>query len=422
MRRVTDKTQRNQNWDLDRFWAFTLLRGNAVIKKKESQASDEGGKMLLTKLPSWLSLIFLLAGCDLATRQYPAGSILYPPGQASGNAQSPSSPQPQVTGAQRTQHMLDTAMQAMVIGAAVGGIYGAGGGFLIGLISGFFTADAHYTVLNNQIQLEQAKTNDLEAKIEEELQRQRELEARLANTPGSPLPAKAPEPPQPEQKPADAKVTTVVAKEASGPTQSSTPTSAVASVNVTKGSPSSSSTSPFKNVEMRDINGDGVPDLWIYYNPLRPTEVVRQEEASHGDGRVDTWTYFQNGKMVRREVDTKGKGTADTTYYYENEQIVREDRDANASGYVTFRAIYKNGRRAKVEEDTTGSGKPDHWIYYDTSADGDVVLKEERDLNGDGAVDVWSYYENGRLVRRDVSAIGLELLAQQDQAPSSPDR
>ena len=57
-------------------------------------------------------------------------------------------------------------MQAMVMGAAVGGIYGAGGGFLIGLISGLFTAEAHYTQLNNQIQREQAKTNDLEAKIE----------------------------------------------------------------------------------------------------------------------------------------------------------------------------------------------------------------------------------------------------------------
>ena len=120
------------------------------------------------------------------------------------------------------------------------------------------------------------------------------------------------------------------------------------------------------------------------------------------------------------EVDTKGNGRADTVYYYENDKIVREERDENGTGYVSFRAIYQNGRRAKVEADTDGRGKTDHWIYYDATKDGEIVLKEERDLNGDGAVDLWSYYEDSRLVRRDLSAVGLELLSKQDQLPSSP--
>jgi antitoxin component YwqK of YwqJK toxin-antitoxin module len=317
--------------------------------------------------------------------------------------------------------MWDTAMQGLALGGSIGGLYGAGGGFVIGLLTGFFTADAHYTQINNQVRLEQAKTDDVEAKIDKELQRQRELEAKLASAAGSSPAEKAPEPPQPDAKPADTKVTTVTGKQSAGPSASSTPPTALASLNNKKENLSNSPASPFKNVEVRDINGDGVPDLWIYHNPLKPTEIVRQEEASHGDGRVDTWTYFQNGKLVRREVDTKGKGTADTIYYYGNDQIIREDRNDSGTGYVSFRAIYKNGRRAKVEEDTTGAGKMDHWIYYDTNADGDVVLKEERDLNGDGAGDVWTYSENGRLVRRDVSAAGLEILSQQDRLPSSPD-
>jgi hypothetical protein len=45
-------------------------------------------------------------------------------------------------------------------------------------------------------------------------------------------------------------------------------------------------------------------------------------------------------------------------------------------------------------------------------------IKEERDLDGDGTVDLWTYYENGRMVRRDVSAAGLELLTQQDKLPA----
>ena len=318
-------------------------------------------------------------------------------------------------------------MQGLALGGSLGGIYGAGGGLLIGLITGFFTADAHYTQLNNQVQSEQAKTKDIEAKIEQELQRQRELEAQLAKSAGSPPQSQPAEPPQSQAaerpqspQPIAPKVTTVAAKQSSSPVNGSDPTTSMASVNNKTESLSKPPASPFKNVEVRDISGDGIPDLWIYYNPLRPTEIIRQEEASHYDGRVDTWTYFQNGKLVRREVDTKGRGTADTVYYYENEQIAREDRDDNGSGHVSFRALYKNGRRAKVEQDTAGSGKPDHWIYYDTTKDGDIVLKEERDLNGDGAVDVWTYYENGRLVRRDVSAAGLEILSKQDQLPSSP--
>ena len=276
---------------------------------------------------------------------------------------------------------------------------------VIGLLAGLFTADAHYAQLNNQIQTEQTKDKVLEAKIEQELERQRQLEAQLLDNAESPT----------GSRPSDVKPT--------GPTVSSGAmkegSSTVASLSK-KDIPSNAPTRPFKNVEVRDINGDGFPDLWIYYSPLEPTEIVRQEEATRGDGRVDTWSYFKDGKLVRREVDTKGKGAADTFYYYDNDKIVREERDENGTGNVSFRAIYKDGRRAKIEEDTKGRGITDHWIYYDTSKDGEIVLKEERDLNGDGTVDVWSYYENGRLVRRDLSAVGLELLSKQDQLPSSP--
>jgi hypothetical protein len=36
-------------------------------------------------------------------------------------------------------------------------------------------------------------------------------------------------------------------------------------------------------------------------------------------------------------------------------------------------------------------------------------------MNGDGIADLSTYYENGRVVRRDVSSVGLELLAKQEQ-------
>jgi antitoxin component YwqK of YwqJK toxin-antitoxin module len=174
----------------------------------------------------------------------------------------------------------------------------------------------------------------------------------------------------------------------------------------------------FKNMEVKDINGDGVPDLWIYYNPQKPGEIMRQEEATKGDSRVDTWSYFKGGKLVRREVDTQGQGRPDTFFYYDNnDKIAREERDETGQGRLTYRAVYENGRLAKVEKDSSGQGRPDLWVYYDTSKEGEVVLKEERDLNGDGLADLWAHYEGGRLVRRDVNAVGLDLLSKQEQLP-----
>ena len=87
---------------------------------------------------------------------------------------------------------------------------------------------------------------------------------------------------------------------------------------------------------------------------------------------------------------------------------------------MTYRATYQNGRLAKVEKDSNGHGRSDLWVYYDTTRDGDIMTKEERDLNGDGIADLWSYFESGRLVRRDVSAIGLEILSKQEQLPAPP--
>ncbi|HEY3152097.1 MAG TPA: hypothetical protein VGK65_10600, partial [Candidatus Binatia bacterium] len=97
---------------------------------------------------------------------------------------------------------------------------------------------------------------------------------------------------------------------------------------------------------------------------------------------------------------------------------VREERDEFGQGQMTYRANYQNGRLARVEKDTSGNGRPDLWIYYDATRDGEIVVKEERDLNGDGVVDLWSYYDNGRLTRRDVSAAGLEILSKQEQLPA----
>lgn len=355
----------------------------------------------------WLVALIAISACQPIPVQYPPGAAQYP----NPNTGAPNPPQAaQVTGSQRTQHVWDKALEGVAMGGSIAGPYGAGGGFIIGLFIGLFTADSHYGEMNRQISTEQQKDQQLEAAIEQELARQRELENQIA----APSAATGAPPQGP---------TVVGAAPAQRGLSGNTPVANRAPQNVqlaalNKPVAPPTAPSPFKNVEVRDVNGDGIPDLWIYYNPQKPGEIMRQEEASKGDGRVDTWSYFKDGQLVRRDVDSKGQGRPDTVFYYDNDKIVREERDENGQGSMTYRASYQNGRLAKVEKDTTGSGRPDLWIYYDSSRDGEVVVKEERDLNGDGAADLWSYFENGRLVRRDVSAVGLDILSKQEQLPT----
>jgi hypothetical protein len=356
-----------------------------------------------------LGLLIFLAGCEPVPVQYPPGSAQYPyPGQnPDPSAANSQQPQTQVTGSQRWQHAWNKAMEGIVMGGSIGGPYGAGGGLVLGLIAGLFTADSYYGALTAQIQTEQQKDQALETAIEQELERQKALENQIAQ-------ASAPNAANGSDVQPVSQVSQVPTSSPQTKTQDNT-----TYASLKHPPPPAVAPKPFKNVDVRDINGDGVPDLWVYYDPQKPGEIMRQEEASKGDGRVDTWSYFKDGKLLRREVDTKGRGRPDAVFFYDGDQITREERDETGEGRMTYRASYRNGRLDRLEKETSGSGRSDLWLYYDTTQDGEVIIKEERDLNGDGIPDLWTYYDKGRLVRRDVSAIGLELLSKQEQIPAT---
>src|ERR1043166_3339635 len=248
--------------------------------------------------------LFALFGCDPVAVQYPPGSAPYP---NSNNPNAPAAPSaapqaPEVSGSQRWQHAWSKAMEGVAMGGSIGGPYGAGGGLIIGLITGLVTADSYYGKINNQIYTEQKKDQQLEAAIEQELARQRDLENQISKAGDGSATTEAVEP---------------AANTKAQPQQSaqSLPTKQLPAENTviaSLGKPAPQTPpSPFKNVEVRDLNGDGVADLWIYYNPQKPGEIIRQEESTKGDGRVDTWSYFKDGKMVRREVDTRQLGRPD---------------------------------------------------------------------------------------------------------------
>jgi hypothetical protein len=200
----------------------------------------------------------------------------------------------------------------------------------------------------------------------------------------------------------------------------------------------------------RDVNGDGKPDILRYYNGTG--RLIRQEEDSRLSGRLDTWTFYEEGGAVRKESDTDGDGRVDLWAVYDGREdqghLVRTEADTNHDGHrdrVTLyakgemtqeqhyspgldqpRAVitYTGGQPARKEEDTDGDGRMDRLTEYDGS--GRVtkvsrnplkagtyalavyhqpktgeILREEEDLNGDGSIDIISHYQQGRLVRRE---------------------
>jgi len=301
---------------------------------------------------------------------------------------------------------MDTAQTAAQLGAVLGGPFAAPASMglgLLGLIYGAITADSKVaeeeTRLQTQFQTETTRDQQLEADIENELERQRAFENQVAGAPATATKDRA------------------AAQPSQWAQTAPRPTGNIAIASVAKPVSPRPAPAPFKNVEVKDLNNDGIPDLWIYYSPEKSGEILRQEESSKWDGRVDSWSYFKDGKLVRRDVDNKGQGRPDTVFYYDDQKIVREERDETGHGMITYRADFLGGRLAKVERDTQGSGRPDLWIAYDTTNEGEIILKEERDFNGDGLPDLWSHYDRGRLVRRDFNAVGLEVFSKRENLP-----
>ncbi len=363
-----------------------------------------------------LSLLGTACGQPPVVHQAPGTipSSTFPSSHVKTNAGSgPSQPvalpsRAQANDAYRWAYAMDTANKAAQLGAILGGPFGGPASMgmgVLGLLYGAVTAESKIAEedarAQGQYQKEASKDQQLEAAIEKELERQRAFENQVAGT------AAAKKDQSENQK------LSQLPQPISAPSVDS---SAIVVASLTKPAPLSRAPAPFKNVEIKDLNHDGIADLWIYYSPQKPGEVLRQEESSKLDGRVDIWSYFKDGKLVRRDVDSHGHGRPDAIYYYDDQKIVREERDETGQGRMTYRVDYHHGRVARVEKETRGNGRPDLWMTYDTTMDGEVLVKEERDLNDDGFPDLWSHYNYGRLVRRDVNSIGLEIFSKPEEA------
>jgi len=178
----------------------------------------------------------------------------------------------------------------------------------------------------------------------------------------------------------------------------------------------------------QDSNFDGKLDIW---NTYADGELSARVRDTNGDENADVWERYEDDRMIDRTIDRDHDGVADAFYVYGGGILVAERHDANNDGTVDRQISYQNLFRVRAEEDrdldgnidiwmiygvsrgkevverveqaSKGSGPPDRIETYDTSTGKSQLAKLEEDRDGDGTVDVTSYYENGKLVQREIS-------------------
>ena len=116
---------------------------------------------------------------------------------------------------------------------------------------------------------------------------------------------------------------------------------------------------------------------------------------SHGDGRVDTWSYMDGARVVRIEIDQNGDGKIDRWEYYDaNQKLARVGFSRLNDGKEdAWSFAGPDGAITRIEVSTRRDGKVSRIEYY---GDGKMTRAEE-DTDGDGKMDKWETYDGDRL-------------------------
>ena len=128
-----------------------------------------------------------------------------------------------------------------------------------------------------------------------------------------------------------------------------------------------------------DNNEDGKIDRWEYYDTDQKLEKTGTSRAN--DGREDAWLYSAaDGSLARVDVSTRRNGKANRIEYYEKNALVRAEEDSDEDDKVDKWEVYAAGRLASVAFDTIHRGLPDRRLVY--GADGSARLEVDPEGTG----------------------------------------
>jgi hypothetical protein len=128
-----------------------------------------------------------------------------------------------------------------------------------------------------------------------------------------------------------------------------------------------------------DKDEDGKVDRWEYYGPDQDLEKVGFSRGN--DGVEDAWSYAgRDGSIARIDVSTRRDGKANRFEHYENNVLVRAEEDTDGDGQIDKWETYNGAVLASVAFDETHRGTPGRRLIY--GANGSARL--EVDAAGDG--------------------------------------
>jgi tetratricopeptide (TPR) repeat protein len=138
-----------------------------------------------------------------------------------------------------------------------------------------------------------------------------------------------------------------------------------------------------------------------YYFPVGGEHPVLREDDTDGDRRADRWiAYEENARSEVYEARGADRPAVRVVFTEAGARVARVELDDDADGRPERILHYRQGTLSGEARDSDGDGRLDTFDRLDP--EGRVALREE-DVDGDGAIDVRSVYEAGRLIRRELS-------------------
>jgi len=129
----------------------------------------------------------------------------------------------------------------------------------------------------------------------------------------------------------------------------------------------------------QDLDGDGLIERWEYTRPDASIEKIAVSRARNG--KPDMWTYLDaSGHITRVEMAASGAagaagGGIERTEFYEEGRLVRVDEDTDGDGRVDKWEKHDGPTVLSVEFDLDRDGKPDERVTFGS---GGVVTSRER--------------------------------------------